>query len=127
MTLQIAVLFLIIGLTFVMFATEWLRTDVLALSVLCLLGLLGYFWPKEFLRSDELFGCFSNPAPITVAAMFVLGAGLTRTDALVGITSLLTRFADKGEVPLLSMMMAMIVFVSAFLNNTAVVAFFLPV
>ena len=126
-TLGIGLLFVIIALTFVMFATEWLRTDVLALSVLCVLGILGYFLPKEFLKTDELFSCFSNPAPITVAAMFVLGAGLTRTDSLAGLSTLFTRLADYGELALLAVMMATCVFVSAFINNTAVVAFFLPV
>lgn len=127
MTLGIAVLFLIIGVTFVVFATEWLRTDVLALSVLCVLGLLGHFWPNEFLTSEEVFGCFSNPAPITVAAMFILGAGLTRTDSLSGLTTLFTRLADQGELAVLAVMMAVFIAVSAFINNTAVVAFFLPV
>lgn len=127
MTLPIAVLFVIIGITFVLFATEWLRTDVLALSVLCGLGVLGYFWPKEFLTTNELFSCFSNSAPITVASMFILGAGLTRTNALAGITAGLLKCADYGEAALLAVMMTTFIAVSAFINNTAVVAFFLPV
>ncbi len=113
--------FLVVGVTFVLFATEKLRTDVLALSVLCVLGMLKLLTPQQMLS------CFSDPAPITVAAMFVLGAGLTRTDALEGINRRLLRIADKGEMALLIAMMLLVTLVSAFINNTAVVAFFMPV
>jgi di/tricarboxylate transporter len=121
MTLEMALVFLITAATFVLFVTERLRTDVLALSVLCLLGLLKLLTPAQLLSS------FSDPAPVTVAAMFVLGAGLTRTGALEGISNSLLKLADKGEVLLLLAMMALVAVVSAFINNTAVVMFFLPV
>lgn len=121
MTLQIGLVLLITVTTFVVFATERMRTDVLALCVLSLLGVLGILTP------NELLSCFSNPAPITVAAMFVLGAGLTRTGALEGVADKLLKVADKGELPLLLATMALVAVVSAFINNTAVVTFFLPV
>jgi di/tricarboxylate transporter len=126
-TWDIALVFLITAITFVLFATERLRSDVLALSVLCVLGLVGYFRPQTFLSPQELLSCFSDPAPITVAAMFVLGAGLTRTGALDGLARLLERMAERGEGAALLAMMAAVVPVSAVLNNTAVVTFFLPV
>lgn len=121
MTLQIGLVLLITLATFVVFATERMRTDVLALSVLSLLGLLGILSP------EELLSCFSNPAPITVAAMFVLGAGLTRTGALEGVADKLLKVAEKGELALLLATMGLVILVSAFINNTAVVTFFLPV
>lgn len=121
MTLSIGLVFLITVATFVLFATERLRTDVLALSVLCLLGVLG------LISADEMLSCFSNPAPITVAAMFVLGAGLTRTGAIDGIGNKLLELAEHGEMFLLFSMMVVVTFISAFINNTAVVMFFLPV
>ncbi len=127
MTWEIALVFLITIATFVLFATERLRSDVLALSVLCVLGIAGYFDSTHFLSPKELLSCFSDPAPITVAAMFVMGAGLTRTGALDGIAGLLTRVADQGETMLLLTMMLVVVLVSSVLNNTAVVMFFLPV
>lgn len=121
LTREMIEVFLVVVVTFVLFATEKLRTDVLALSVLCVLGVL------KLLSPDEILSCFSNPAPITVAAMFVLGAGLTRTDALEGISNRLLAFADRGESWLLLSMMMVFVFVSTFINNTAVVMFFMPV
>ena len=121
MTLDIGLVFIVTAATLFLFVTERLRTDVLALSVLCLLGLL------KLISPEELLGCFSDPAPITVAAMFILGAGLTRTGALEGIGSRLVVLAEKGEAMLLLAMLVLVAFVSAFINNTAVVTFFLPV
>ncbi|MSR65074.1 MAG: SLC13 family permease [Verrucomicrobiae bacterium] len=121
MTLPIGLVILITIATFVIFATERMRTDVLALSVLSILGVLGLLTPSE------LLSCFSNPAPVTVASMFVLGAGLTRTGALEGVANKLLRVAEKGEFRLMLAMLPLVAVVSAFINNTAVVTFFLPV
>jgi di/tricarboxylate transporter len=104
--------FLITVGTFAFFTMEKVRPDVLALSVLSLLGLLGLLTPNDLL---------------TVAAMFVLGAGLTRTGALERIADKLVVVAEGGEFRLLLVMLPMVVVVSAFINNTAVVTFFLPV
>ncbi|NIM08939.1 MAG: SLC13 family permease, partial [Planctomycetales bacterium] len=104
-----------------------MRSDVLALSVLCVLGIAGYFAPNTFLAPLELLTCFSDPAPITIAAMFVLGAGLTRTGALEGVAQRLTRLARHGEAMMLLGLMVVVIPVSCVLNNTAVVVFFLPI
>jgi di/tricarboxylate transporter len=120
MTWSIALVFLITAGTFALFATERIRADALALSVLCVLGLTG------LLSGEEILSCFSNPAPITVAAMFVLGAGLTRTGALDGVGRLLVRVAEHGEWLLILTMMAVATVTSVFINNTAVVTFYLP-
>ncbi|NQU10142.1 SLC13 family permease [bacterium] len=127
MTIPIVLVFLITGVTFYLFATERLRSDVLALSVLCVLGVAGYFDATHFLSPTELLSCFSNPAPITIAAMFVLGAGLTRTGALEGVSALLLRLGERGELVLLPVMLVIVAPISSVLNNTAVVVFFLPV
>jgi di/tricarboxylate transporter len=121
MSWPIALVFLITLVTFAMFATERLRPDVLALSVLGVLGVTG------LLGGEEIFSCFSNPAPVTVAAMFVLGAGLTRTGALEPVGRLLLRVADRGESWLALTMMVVAAGTSVLINNTAVVTFYLPV
>jgi di/tricarboxylate transporter len=118
---QVLTVFAITTVMFALFATEKMRPDLLAMCVLATLGF------TRVLTTDELLGCFSNAAPITVAAMFVLGAGLTRTGALQGISNLLIRVAQRGETTLMIVMMALVITTSAVINNTAVVAFFLPV
>jgi len=101
-----------------LFVTEKLRVDVVALLVLTSLLVLGLVSPAEALSG------FSSQATITVAAMFVLSAGLQRSGALQGLGELLAGIRWNWLFALV--MMAVIAFISAFVNNTAAVAVFLP-
>ncbi|MFN7677016.1 MAG: SLC13 family permease, partial [Cyanobacteriota bacterium] len=97
-------------------ALEWVA---FALALACVLA--GWLTPMEALAG------FSNPATLTVAAMFVLSAGLVRTGGLAPIERLLGSVAlDKGWQRLL--LLALVVGpLSAIISNTAVVAMFIPV
>ena len=79
MTIDIALVLLIALVAVILFATERLRIDAVALLVLTGLVLTGLVDPSQAL------GGFSNSATITVAAMFVLAAGLQNSGALSGI------------------------------------------
>ena len=102
----------------VLFISEKLTMDVVAMLVLASLLLLGLVTP------DEALSGFSNEATITVAGMFVLSAGLAHTGALAGLGRLLSRVRWRWLFVLLLILVAGVV--SAFINNTAVVAVFLP-
>lgn len=102
----------------VLFVSEKLPVDVVALLILGSLLVSGIVTPGEALSG------FSSPATITVAAMFVLSAGLQRSGALRGVGELLARV--RWPWLLGFMMMALASFSSAFINNTAIVAVFLP-
>lgn len=104
--------------TVYLFVTEKLRVDVVALLALASLLVLGLVTPLQALSG------FSSQATITVAAMFVLSAGLQRSGALQGLGDLLARIRWGWLLALV--MMAMVAFTSAFINNTAVVAVLLP-
>lgn len=101
-----------------LFVTEKLTTDVVALLVMASLLVLGLVTPTEALSG------FSSQATITVAAMFVLSAGLQRSGALEGLGEALARIRWAWLFALV--MMVVIAFISAFVNNTAAVAVFLP-
>ncbi|KIQ97299.1 SLC13 family permease [Lysobacter sp. A03] len=101
-----------------LFVSEKLATDVVALLVLASLLVLGLVSPTEALSG------FSSEATITVAAMFVLSAGLQRSGALEGLGEALARIRWSWLFALV--MMVVIAFISAFVNNTAAVAVFLP-
>src|SRR5690606_32955331 len=101
-----------------LFVTEKLPTDVVALLVMASLLVLGLVSPTEALSG------FSSQATITVAAMFVLSAGLQRSGALEGLGEALSRIRSGWLFALV--MMAVTAFISAFVNNTAAVAAFLP-
>jgi di/tricarboxylate transporter len=92
--------------------------DVIALMVLSALLVLGLVNP------DDALAGFSSEATITVAAMFVLSAGLSRSGALLGLGRALSRIRNPWLM--LAIVLAVVGPVSAFINNTAAVAVFLP-
>lgn len=121
MTPQIALTLGILGLAVILLAFERLRADLIALLVLLSLALTGLVSPGEALSG------FSNPAVITIWAMFILGAGLARTGVASLLGRNLLRLGGPGEGRLVSLMMLGAAFFSAFMNSTAIVAMFLPV
>jgi len=111
-------LFTLVGAV-VLFATELLPMDVVALLV------TGVLLLTRVVTLEEGMAGFSSPAVITVALMFVLSAALQHTGALASVGRLLT--ARKGGPGALTLaVMGCSATVSAFVNNTAAVAVFLP-
>lgn len=110
---------LIIGIAVWLFVTEKLPIDVVGAGVLSALVLLSLVTPQEGLEG------FASAATLTVAAMFVLSAGLRETGVLDRIARLFVRISHWPWL-LLIMMMIVVAAVSAFINNTAAVAIFLP-
>ncbi|MCX7034511.1 MAG: SLC13 family permease, partial [Arenimonas sp.] len=102
-----------------LFVSEKLSVDIVAILALSALVLLGVVGP------DVAISGFANEATITVAAMFVLSAGLQRTGALRALGLLFARIHWPWAFGLAVMMT--VAAVSAFVNNTAAVAVFLPI
>lgn len=121
MTLEIAVVLGLLAAAVILFATEKLPVDLVAGLLLCALVLGGILTPAEGLAG------FSNPAMITVAAMFTLSAGLQRTGAVRLLGDLLARVGRWHFLTGVLAMMALVGFISAFVNNTPVVAVFIPI
>ncbi len=114
----IVVLAILVGAV-VLFVSEKYPIDFVALLVLGTLLALGLVTPEEGLSG------FSNPATVTVAAMFMLSAGLQKTGATAAVGRLLVRFG-KSYFSALVVIMGTITVISAFINNTAAVAVFIP-
>lgn len=121
MTFEIVLVLAVLAGAVVCFATERLPVDLVALLVLS--ALLG----SGALTPEQAVSGFSNPATVTVAAMFVLSAGLARTGALSLLGQRLLVVGRLGLRPTLIALMGLIGLVSAFINNTAAVAIFLPI
>jgi len=117
---NIMVFGIVVG-TIVFFVTEKLRVDLAALCVLVALLLLGLIEPGQ-----ALYG-FANPATATVAAMFVLSAGLVRTGFVEWMARHIDKLAGKGRTQLMLVLCVTIAALSAFIVNTATVAIFIPV
>jgi di/tricarboxylate transporter len=121
MTFQIGLVLAILGIAVVLFVSEKLRVDVVALLVLVLLALTRLVSPQEALSG------FSNPAVITVWAVFILSGGLSRTGIAGLVGRQVLRLAGSGEMRLIALIMLTSAFLSAFMNNVGVAALLLPV
>ena len=102
----------------VLFASEKVRVDLVALIVLALLAALRIVTP------DEALAGFSNEATVTVAAMFALSLGIERSGALEPLVAVLTRIRRPWLLTLA--LMLTIAPIGAFVKNIALVATFLP-
>ncbi len=120
-TVKAVVTLLILAAAIYGFVSERLAPDVTALLALLALLLTGVLTPYE------AFSGFSHPATISVAAVLVLSAGVERTGALTYIARRLLTPIGNSELTLTIVIMVIISSLSAFVNNTAAVAVFIPV
>ena len=120
-TLKAVVTLLILVAAMYGFVSERLAPDVTALLALLALLLTGVLTPYE------AFSGFSHPATISVAAVLVLSAGVERTGALTYIARRVLTPLGNSELTLTVVIMVIISSISAFVNNTAAVAVFIPV
>lgn len=121
MTVPIFLTLLVIVITLVAFIREWAAPDVLALSILCLVVALGLVSPTQ------MTDVFRNEAPLTIAALFVIGGALERSGAVDHIGRVLkSRLSGNTRMAILSFSL-LSAFFSAWMNNTAIVAILLPV
>lgn len=116
-----ALTLLVLVATVVLFVTERLRVDLVALLGLGVLLVAGVLDPELALSG------FANPAVVTVAAMFVLSTGLLRSGAGERAGLFLARIMRRRPVAGVLLLMVGVGSVSAFINNTAAVAIMLPI
>ena len=110
---------LIIIIMLIALIREVARPDLILLGTLGLLLLPGIITP------EEAFAGFSNPAMLTVGALFVVAAGIQNTGALAFADKFL--FVRKARLPfVLLRLMLTTASMSAFLNNTPIVAMLIP-
>ncbi|MCX8496423.1 MAG: SLC13 family permease [Akkermansiaceae bacterium] len=121
MNVQIALTLLVILITLIAFIREWAAPDVIALSVLCLVVGLG------LVDSTKMMDVFKNEAPLTIAALFIIGGSLEKSGAVDHIgRTLRDRLSGNTRLAILAFSV-ITVFFSAWMNNTAIVAIMLPV
>lgn len=111
----------VVVVALICFIGEWFPIDITAIGVMVVLMVLGLVTPEEGVAG------FSNSATITVLAMFVLSAGIARTGVIQVMTNLFVKWGGKRLPQQIAVMGAIVGSISAFINNTAVVAIFLPI
>jgi len=118
--MDIFVVLSILLIAIFLFATEWVRMDLVSLMVLLALGLTGQVTPIE------AFAGFSNPAVITVAAMFIISEAIANTGATVKLGQKLMLFAGSNASRLVVIIMLTVAAFSAFINNIGATAIMMP-
>lgn len=104
-----------------LFVWNRLRVEVVGLIVMATLIVTRLVTPREGISG------FANEAVVTIAAMFVLSAGLVRTGAIDILGKWLGRLAGNSEFRLLLVTLALVIPLSALMNNTPVVVVMIPV
>ena len=121
MTLEILFVLGLIVLAFVLFISEKFSLDVTALLILSILFAGG------FLTVEEAISGFSNPAVITIALLFILSQGLQKTRILEYLIVRINKLVSQSKTLGLGVYLFTIACASALMNNTAIVAVFMPV
>jgi di/tricarboxylate transporter len=121
MTWDIALVYLLLVGTLICFVWEKFPPDVTALGLLLVLVATGLLSPQN------AFSVFSNPAPLTVGAMFVLSAALVKCGAIDRLSVLVESSARWPYAAVILVLVVVVAGISAFINNTPVVVVFLPV
>jgi anion transporter len=111
----------VLGATLIAFVAEWLPIDLTALFVAIALIVLGLVTPEEGVAG------FSNPATITVMAMFILSAGISRTGVILVVRDWLVKWGGKTANQQILILGLVVGPITALISNTAVVAVFLPI
>ena len=120
MTPQIALTLAIIVGALIIFGTEKLRVDVVALLVLLTIGLTRLVGP------EEVFAGFSNSAVITVWAVYIVSGGLFKTGVADILGKFILRLSGRNEARLIAVIMLTCGLMSAFMNNVGATAMLMP-
>ena len=106
---------------FILFVRESYPTEVVAIAGVAFLLIIGV------LPYENALSVLSNPAPWTIAAMFIVMGALVRTGALEAFTKLADKQAKTRPKVAIAMLLAFVIIASAFVSNTPVVVVMIPV
>ncbi|MDX1738551.1 MAG: SLC13 family permease, partial [Alphaproteobacteria bacterium] len=132
-TFQMAAVFIVIGITLYLYASDKLALEVTSFAVICILLVFFFAFPVadgqggNKLDAKNLLSGFANPALLTVLALLVLGEGLARTGVLDGVAVLVHKYSKGRPVLAIVIALAVVVVISALLNNIPVVVIFVPI
>ncbi|SNT17713.1 SLC13 family permease [Tropicimonas sediminicola] len=118
---QAVLALMVVAVMFLLFAREVFPAEVVAIigaAVMLVTGILPY---------DDALAVLSNPAPWTIAMMFLVMGALVRTGALDWFTQIAQRQAEQNPKLAIGTLMGFVVTASAFVSNTPVVVVMIPV
>ena len=120
MDINVIIVLTICILTIIGFVTEVIRTDLLAILVAILLVIFG------IIPSEDVLKGLSNPATLTVLAMFILSEGVFKTGIINKLGLKIYNLSNDSLKRATIIIMIFVGVVSMFINNTAAVALMIP-
>lgn len=120
MTTDQMIIFALIVLAIGLFILDKWRYDIVALFILFLSVILGV------VPANDAFTGFSDPVVVTVACILIISAAISRSGFVDVAIKLLSNFIDKPQLQI-TILVTMVISVSAFMNNVGALALFLPV
>ncbi|MGE4313402.1 MAG: SLC13 family permease [Pseudobdellovibrionaceae bacterium] len=119
-TLEMLFVFVVLAAIFYAFVTEKLSPDTVAMAGFGILIAAGV------VSSKDALSVFSNSAPITIGAMFVISAALERTGCIEWLGQMVKRYTGRSQLSILIIILPVVILASAFMNNTPVVVVLTP-
>lgn len=128
LTVEMAVVLGILGLTVFLFVTELFRIDFSAVFIMVLLGLLSQFPGLENLADTQhLFDGFASNAVISIIAVMIIGAGLDKTGLMSKVAAVILKYGGSTEKRIIPIISSTVGVISSFMQNVGAAALFLPV
>lgn len=121
MTFEILLLLGLIVVALVLFSLDWVSSDVVALGLLLTLILTG------LLPADVAFAGFGSDTVIMILGLLIMTTALIKTGVVDSAGRMIVRYGGQRPLWLLALVMLGCAALSAFISNTAAMAFFLPV
>jgi di/tricarboxylate transporter len=119
-TPEIILVLIVLAATGVLFVTDKLRVDVVAIVIMLTLGWLGLVSPAQ------AFSGFASNAVISVMAVMILGYGVERTGVMIRLSRMIIRIAGASEARLMTLISAVVGILFGFMQNIGSAALFLP-
>ncbi len=120
MTQENILVLVILAVAVILFVSERLRVDLIAMMVLITLSLTG------LVTVEEAFSGFASPAVITVWSVYIVSGALFRSGVADILANFMLQLAGESYLRLLFVIMATVGIMSSFMNNIGAVAILLP-
>lgn len=128
LTVEMIVVLAILGVTVLLFITEFFRIDFTAILVMISLGVLSQFPALNSLAdTSRLFEGFASNAVISIIAVMIIGAGLDKTGLMSKVAGTILKYGGKTEVRIIPIISGTVGVISSFMQNVGAAALFLPV
>ncbi len=121
MTGETIFVFGLLAVTIVLFASDKVRLDIIAIGVLLALMLSGVISPREAVAG------FGDPVVLMIAGLFVVGEAMVRTGIAYAFGDWLMKVGGSSETRLIMVLMPLVGIVGAPMSSTGIVAIFIPV